>query len=137
MVAISSTRLVQGLRPVIYGDGSQTRDFVYVGDVAAATRAALLGSIGGPLNVGTGRETSVREVVAGSDPCVRERRSTPDFQPAKAGRGGPRLHRPGRAERSLGWKAANFSPRGSRPDPPALRHPARTDICLAGVRPAT
>jgi UDP-glucose 4-epimerase len=134
VVAISSTRLVRGERPVIYGDGSQTRDFVYVADVAAATRAALLSSISGPLNVGTGRETSVREVVAGligaSGSDV-----TPDFQPAKPGEVARACIDPGRAERSLGWKAQTSLPEGL-----ALTHehfasqPARTTP--AGIPPA-
>jgi len=135
VVAISSTRLVQGLRPVIYGDGSQTRDFVYVADVAAATRAALLSSINGPLNVGTGRETSVREVVDG---LIRASGTeiAPDFQPAKPGEVARACIDPGRAERSLGWKAQTSLPEGL-----AMTHRyfatqlARTSP--AGVRPAT
>ena len=103
VVAISSTRLVQGLRPVIYGDGSQTRDFVYVADVAAATRAALLSSVDGPLNVGTGRETSVREVVEG---LIRASGAEvdPDYQPARAGEVARACLDAGRAERLMGWK---------------------------------
>ena len=135
VVAISSTRLVQGLRPVIYGDGSQTRDFVFVGDVAAATRAALLSSISGPLNVGTGRETSVREVVA---ELIRASGAeiAPDFQPAKPGEVARACIDPGRAERSLGWKAQTSLPEGL-----ALTHRyfaaqlARTSP--AGISPAT
>jgi UDP-glucose 4-epimerase len=119
---------------VIYGDGSQTRDFVYVADVAAATRAALLSSISGPLNVGTGIETSVREVVAG---LIRASGSeiAPDFQAAKPGEVARACIDPGRAERSLGWKAQTSLPEGL-----ALTHqffatqPARTSP--AGVRPA-
>jgi len=103
VVAISSTRLVQGLRPVIYGDGSQTRDFVYVADVAAATRAALLSSAEGPLNVGTGRETSVREVVEGLI-RVAGAEVAPDYQPARAGEVARACLDAGRAERLMGWK---------------------------------
>ncbi|MGA2283102.1 MAG: NAD-dependent epimerase/dehydratase family protein [Candidatus Dormibacteria bacterium] len=103
VVAISSTRLVRGLRPVIYGDGTQTRDFVYVADVAAATRAALRSSASGPVNVGTGRETSVLEVV---DELIRAAGAgvNPDFQPARAGEVARACLDPGRAERWLGWK---------------------------------
>ena len=45
----------------IWGDGLQTRDYVYVGDVARATLQAL-GADGGVFNVGTGSETSVVEL---------------------------------------------------------------------------
>jgi len=65
VVAITATRLLAGQPAVVYGDGLQTRDFVYVEDVADATVAALRSPRSGPVNVGTGRETSVREVVAG------------------------------------------------------------------------
>jgi UDP-glucose 4-epimerase len=47
--------------PQIFGDGTQTRDFVYVRDVAQATLAAL-DSEGGVFNIGTGVETSVRDL---------------------------------------------------------------------------
>jgi UDP-glucose 4-epimerase len=63
LVAITATRLARGLVPVVFGDGLQTRDFVYVGDVARANLLALSARRSGVLNVGTGRETSVREVV--------------------------------------------------------------------------
>jgi len=72
VVAIFLGALARGEQPRIFGDGLQTRDYVYVGDVARATLAAI-GQEGGVYNVGTGRETSVLELyelcrrVAGSD----------------------------------------------------------------------
>ena len=72
VVAIFLGTLAQGNQATIFGDGLQTRDFVYVGDVARATAAAL-GLEGGVFNVGTGRETSIVDLyalcarVAGSD----------------------------------------------------------------------
>jgi UDP-glucose 4-epimerase len=63
VVAITCTRLLQGLPPVLRGDGEQTRDFVYVADVAAANVAALAAACTGSLNVGTGVQTEVRSVV--------------------------------------------------------------------------
>lgn len=65
VVAITSRRLLAGLPPVIRGDGLQTRDFVFVGDVARATAMAVGGDVEGELNVGTGRPTAVRTVVEG------------------------------------------------------------------------
>ena len=61
VVAIFMGLLLEGGTPRIYGDGRQTRDYVYVGDVARAARAAL-GHDGGVFNVGTGIETSVLEL---------------------------------------------------------------------------
>ncbi len=52
----------QGRSPVIYGDGEQTRDFVYVGDVVEAVVAASGRADGLRCNIGTGRRTSVNEL---------------------------------------------------------------------------
>ena len=103
VVAISSTRLVQGLAPVIYGDGSQTRDFVYVADVARATQAAVTTAISGPVNVGTGRETSVSDVVGG---LVRACGAgiSPEHRPARPGEVARACLDAGRALREMGWK---------------------------------
>ena len=61
VVAIFMNRLRDGGTPRIFGDGTQTRDYVYVGDVVAATLAAAEHD-GGVFNVGTGNETSVLEL---------------------------------------------------------------------------
>jgi UDP-glucose 4-epimerase len=72
VVAIFLGALARGEQARIFGDGLQTRDYVYVGDVARATISAL-GQHGGVFNVGTGHETSVVELyercraVAGSE----------------------------------------------------------------------
>ena len=59
VVAIFIRQLLAGRAPTINGDGKQTRDFVYVGDVAAANLLALESSYIGCLNIGTGLETDV------------------------------------------------------------------------------
>lgn len=58
------SRALRGEPPVIYGDGGQTRDFVYVGDVAEATVRALLSerAVGQVVNVATGRPVSLNEL---------------------------------------------------------------------------
>jgi UDP-glucose 4-epimerase len=72
VVAIFLGALARGEPAYIFGDGLQTRDYVFVGDVARATLSAL-GQEGGVFNVGTGAETSVVDLydlcarVAGSD----------------------------------------------------------------------
>lgn len=63
VVAITCTRLLSGQAPRVFGDGLQTRDFVFVGDVADANVAALGSKRSGELNIGTGRETSVADLV--------------------------------------------------------------------------
>lgn len=59
VVAIFTKQMLTGEQPVIHGDGEQTRDYVYVGDVVRANRAALHYEGSGVFNIGTGRETSV------------------------------------------------------------------------------
>ena len=63
VVAISSHRLLAGHPPVIRGDGSQTRDFTYVGDVVAANVLGLASTITGAVNIGTGVETAIGDLV--------------------------------------------------------------------------
>ena len=59
VVAIFLSMLLTGKTPVINGDGKQSRDYVYVGDVVAANVAALESNFVGPVNIGTGVETDV------------------------------------------------------------------------------
>ncbi len=57
-------RIERGLSPIIYGDGSQPYDYVFVGDVARANVVALRSSVSGEaFNIGTGVTTPVKEVV--------------------------------------------------------------------------
>jgi UDP-glucose 4-epimerase len=76
VVAIFLERMALGEPTTIFGDGSQSRDFVYVGDVVASLLAAATKG-GGPYNVGTGGGTTVAELhaacsrVAGSDAEAR------------------------------------------------------------------
>jgi UDP-glucose 4-epimerase len=104
VVAITATRLIAGRSAVIFGDGLQTRDFVYVEDVADATVAALQSRRTGAVNIGTGRETSVRDIVDG---LVELTGSTAGIE-TKSGRPGE-VRRAAldasRAQRWLGWRA--------------------------------
>ena len=62
VVAIFCGKLLEGGRPVAFGDGLQTRDYVYVGDVVAANLAAADSDWVGACNIGTGTETAVIEL---------------------------------------------------------------------------
>jgi UDP-glucose 4-epimerase len=62
VVAIFCQRMLKGDQPVINGDGNQTRDFVYVGDVARANLLALNHRVTGEINIGTGIETSINTI---------------------------------------------------------------------------
>jgi len=76
VVAIFLERMARGERTVIFGDGTQSRDFVYVDDIVASLLAAV-GQSGGPFNVGTGEDTTVAGLhaacarIAGADPAAR------------------------------------------------------------------
>lgn len=62
VVAIFTDMMLEGEQPRIFGDGEQTRDYVYVGDVVRANLAALDYDGSAVINVGTGTETSVNEL---------------------------------------------------------------------------
>jgi len=62
VVAIFTDKMVKGERPIIFGDGEQTRDFVYIKDVVSANIIALETEKVGVFNIGTGKRTSVNEV---------------------------------------------------------------------------
>jgi UDP-glucose 4-epimerase len=63
VVAIFCGKLLDRQKPTVFGDGTQTRDYVYVGDVVAANLAAAGSDANGAFNIGTGRETSVLDIV--------------------------------------------------------------------------
>ena len=112
VIAIFMGRLRAGEGVTIFGDGEQTRDFVYVGDVVAAILAAV-GQDGGVFNVGTGVETSVNQLF---EACRRV--AGPELQPKYA------AARPGEilrsvldvslAERKLGWQPRSSLEEGLR-----------------------
>jgi len=103
VVAIFLGRLAAGEAPRIFGDGRQTRDYIYAGDVAAATLAAA-GRDGGVFNVGTGIETSVLELYDG---CRRVAGSSLEAEqaPARLGELQRSVLDVALAERELGWRA--------------------------------
>ncbi len=105
VVAIFCQRLLAGQPPVINGDGEQTRDYVYVEDVAAAVALALAQpAVTGPVNIGTGVETSVnalqRALGRASGVAV-----APQYGPARPGEQRRSCLDPSLARRQLGWSA--------------------------------
>jgi UDP-glucose 4-epimerase len=104
VVAIFCGRLREGKRPTVFGDGKQTRDYIYVGDVVAAMLAAAESETVGPVNIGTGIETDVLELVS----ALAELGGRGDFEPELAPPRTGEVQRisidPGRAERELGWR---------------------------------
>ena len=62
VVSIFTEKLLKNVQPIINGDGKQTRDYVYVGDVAHANLLALNSDEVGEFNIGTSVETDVNEI---------------------------------------------------------------------------
>jgi UDP-glucose 4-epimerase len=105
VVAIFMSRLRDGETPRIFGDGEQTRDYVYVVDVVAATLAGL-GHNGSVFNVGTGVGTSVLELYEHIQRAAGIERE-PEFAPPRAGELQRSVLDPSRAVSELGWRANN------------------------------
>lgn len=103
VVAIFSQQLVAGGQATINGDGHQTRDFTYVGDIVAANLAATVSDFTGAANIGTGVETSVLalfgliKAAAGAD-------VEPRFAPAKPGEQERSVLNAALAGAKLGWR---------------------------------
>src|SRR5207302_870302 len=118
VVAIFGSRLLQGQSLTVFGDGEQTRDMVFVKDVAAANLAAA-GCPLAPLktldarayNVGTAVETSVNRLAALMAEAAGRR---PDVRraPARAGELQRNSLDPAKAKRELGWMPRTGLPEG-------------------------
>jgi UDP-glucose 4-epimerase len=102
VVAIFCARALAAQRPVIYGDGQQTRDFVYIADAVNAYLAAVDRVRPGIWNVGTGVEVSVLEL-ARIIGAVAGRPVDPVFAPARPGELRRGALASERARRDLGW----------------------------------
>jgi UDP-glucose 4-epimerase len=113
VVAIFCERLLAGQAVTIYGDGKQTRDYIFVGDVVRANVAALETDFVGPLNIGTGIETDVNTL------CAQLRDLTgsphpPHHAPARAGEQLRSVIANDRAREVLGWRPETSLEEGLR-----------------------
>jgi UDP-glucose 4-epimerase len=104
VIAIFCGKLREGGRPTVFGDGKQTRDYIYVGDVVSAALAAAESEARGPINVGTGIETDVLELAARLGELAGKS-FEPEFAPARDGEVQRVSVDPARAAQELGWKA--------------------------------
>ncbi|HEY2768932.1 MAG TPA: GDP-mannose 4,6-dehydratase [Solirubrobacteraceae bacterium] len=105
VVAIFCGRVMDGLAPTVFGDGRQTRDWVEVGDVVRANLLAAASELTEPVNIGTGRETSVLDLLAALGDVSDRPLVEPLFAPARPGEVMRSLLDVSRAERELGWVA--------------------------------
>jgi UDP-glucose 4-epimerase len=113
VVAIFCGALLRSGTPRVFGDGRQTRDYVYVGDVVEAFLAGADSEANGTYNIGTGVETSVLELgqlLAG----VCERAFDPQMAPARQGEVQRIAIDSALAERELGWRPRTTLEQGLR-----------------------
>jgi UDP-glucose 4-epimerase len=103
VVAIFCGLLKEGGVPTVYGDGTQTRDYIYVGDVVSAALAAGATRLGGAVNIGTGREASVLDIVKILGELAGRDDFTPQFAPPRAGEVQRISLDAALAERELDW----------------------------------
>jgi UDP-glucose 4-epimerase len=112
VVAIFGGKLVARERPVIYGDGRQIRDFVYVGDVVTAALAASDDGAHGAYNIGTGSGISVLELFERLQEAARDlgvpgaSSLDPEFAPERTGEVRRSVLDPSRAAAELGFATA-------------------------------
>jgi UDP-glucose 4-epimerase len=111
VVAIFLDRLRDGGEVEIFGDGNQTRDFVFVGDVAEALLAAAAASAGGVYNVGTGVATSVVDLFG---LCAQTAgvEQEPRFSPERPGDVRHSVLDASLADREVGWRAGTTLAKG-------------------------
>jgi UDP-glucose 4-epimerase len=103
VVAIFNRTLLDGNVPIIFGSGEQTRDFVYVGDVVRAVKAAVEKKTSGTYNIGTGIETSVNRLY--EEVCrALEVEVAAEYKEGKVGEQQRSCISPARAASGLNWK---------------------------------
>ena len=120
VVSIFLDRLRAGRPVTVFGDGRQTRDYVFVRDVARANLLAASAALpAGPehdaraFNVGTGRELSVLDLAQGMAEAL-EQRAEVEHEPARAGELARSALDARKAERLLGWRPAHSFEDGFR-----------------------
>ena len=104
VVAIFARKMLKGEIPIINGDGKQTRDYIYVGDVAEINKQALTDSHVGAFNVGTGVETDVLELHAKLAKIVATEKS-PKHGSVRAGEQRRSCLDTTLSKKILGWQA--------------------------------
>jgi UDP-glucose 4-epimerase len=106
VIAIFCGRLLRGEPPTIYGDGTQTRDYIFVADLVQALLSAGEATAGGVVNIGTETETTVLELLrvlsAHHGPGAPE----PRFEPARTGEIDRSCLDATLARDVLGWRAS-------------------------------
>ena len=103
VVAIFCGQMLEGKPCTIYGDGKQTRDYIFVGDVVRANLAAANANVSGAINVGTGIETNVNDLYHTLG-TVADVTRAPEYAPARPGEQSRSVISPARAGELLNWR---------------------------------
>jgi UDP-glucose 4-epimerase len=114
VIAIFCGRLRDGARPRVYGDGGQTRDYIYVADLVRALLRAGDVTAGGVVNIGTEAETSVLELLAVLHALHGPGTPETEFAPARTGEIDRSCLDATRARELLGWSASTAIADGLR-----------------------
>jgi UDP-glucose 4-epimerase len=104
VIAIFCGKLLEGGRPTIFGDGKQTRDYVFVGDVVDANLRAASSDATGAFNIGRGVQTSVTDIVEALA-SLSENGFEADHAPERHGEVQHIALDPSRSKAELGWEA--------------------------------
>jgi UDP-glucose 4-epimerase len=103
VVAIFCGRVLEGTRPTVFGDGLQTRDYVFVGDVVDANLRAAESDVTGPYNIGLGVQKTVLDIVEALAPHASGD-FTPEHEPERLGEVRHIALDAGKARAELGWE---------------------------------
>jgi UDP-glucose 4-epimerase len=104
VIAIFCGKLLEGQRATIFGDGKQTRDYIYVDDVVDANLRAAESDASGPINIGLGKEKSVLDIVEILEELAPDGFET-EHAPERPGEVQHIAIDPSRAREELGWEA--------------------------------
>ena len=104
VVAIFTKMMLEGKQPIINGDGTQTRDFVFVGDVVNANLRAMTDNENNVFNIGTGSETTINAIFQKLK-SITGARCEEKHGPAQKGEQLRSVIDPHKAETHLGWRA--------------------------------
>ena len=104
VVAIFIKKILEGRKPIIFGDGNQTRDFLYVHDAVNAAILSLKASPGSIYNVGTNREITINSLLRLLFDILNKKKVKPIFQPLRQGEIRNSRVDFSKIKRDLGWE---------------------------------
>ena len=129
--AIFSEQILAGIQPVIYGDGSKVRDYVFIDDVAQANVCALEKGAGEIFNIASGVPTTDQQVFSTTCSLLGQPDLKPRYQRKRAGEIDAICLNVSKAERLLGWKARVPLDEGARQTVAFLRQAAQQPVAAS------